>query len=304
MARWHSNAKLGRKQRKVLTHMDRLYWAALLFAVLAVTVVFGVVIENHGKRVRPSATANIENSHYVLPKQIGNFGLPKRRVFPYSVIPGGVDSTQELQNAVAHDGVVLRHYADFDLSRARIIRLDRDREMYVSYRLGDHVYWTKKKLKLRKGESVVTDGKHEARTRCGNRLSDTPSEPVSPIEPSTEALEAAPDPVLFVETRPPFNFQLPTSVTPTNPPGGDIVPPVYPIIFTPGAPGGTPPSAPVVTPPGAPGGTPPSAPVGTPFSNPPLPDPPPPVATPEPGTLILLATGLGVFAVIRKARKN
>ncbi len=297
MARWHSKSKLGRKQRKVLTHMYRLYWAALLFAVLAVMVVFGVVTENHGKRVRPRPTANTENSRYALPKQIGYLGLPKRRVFPYSVIPGGVESTQELRNAVAHDGVVLRHYADFDLSRARIIRLDRDREMYVSYRLGDHVYWTKKKLKLRKGESVITDGNHEARTRCGNRLSDTPSEPVSPIEPPTEALEAAPDPALFVETRPPFNFQLPPSVTPTNPPGGGIVPPVYPIIFTPGAPGGTPPSAPVGTPPGAPGG-------GTPFRGPLLPDPPPPVATPEPGTLILLATGLGVFAVIRKARKD
>ena len=76
---------------------------------------------------------------------------PRRRarvVYPYSVIPGGVRSTEELQNAIANDPVVSVHYAAFHLSSARIIQLDRDRFMHVSYRLGNKVYWTKRELRL------------------------------------------------------------------------------------------------------------------------------------------------------------
>ena len=82
----------------------------------------------------------------------------KRVVYPYSVIPGGIHSIQELKNAIAKDSVVSAHYATFRLAHARIIRLDRERSMHVSYRLGDQVYWTKRELKLAKGETLVTDG--------------------------------------------------------------------------------------------------------------------------------------------------
>jgi hypothetical protein len=114
---------------------------------------------------------------------------PVRVVYPYSVISGGVRSMDELKNAIASDPVVSREYASFDLSSARIIRLDRDRSMHVSYRLGSQVYWTKKKLKLEKGETLITDGVNTARTRCGNLISETVSEPVVPNEPTAQEMD-------------------------------------------------------------------------------------------------------------------
>src|SRR5580704_7067814 len=49
--------------------------------------------------------------------------IPTRPLFPNSVIPGGVENIQELRSAIARDPLVARHYADFDLSKARVIRL-------------------------------------------------------------------------------------------------------------------------------------------------------------------------------------
>jgi PEP-CTERM motif len=105
------------------------------------------------------------------------FGHP---YFPYSVIPGGAYTREELAKALAGDPVAARHYAGFDLSKARVVRLDSDRYCYVSYRVGDKIYWTNHTLPLPKGEKVLTDGVHYAGTRCGNRLSDRPLVPKTP----------------------------------------------------------------------------------------------------------------------------
>jgi hypothetical protein len=44
-------------------------------------------------------------------------------------------------------------------------------------------------MTLPAGERILTDGAHMARTRCGNRLSEVPVEPVLQAEPSPEAME-------------------------------------------------------------------------------------------------------------------
>jgi hypothetical protein len=41
---------------------------------------------------------------------------------------------------------------------------------------------------LHQGEAVLSDGKHLARTRCGNRISDVAMAPVSPQEPPQKLL--------------------------------------------------------------------------------------------------------------------
>jgi hypothetical protein len=110
----------------------------------------------------------------------------RRAFYPYSVIPGGVESAVELQNAVAHDPVVAAHYKGFDLVRARVIRLNHARAAYVSYRKGNDVFWTSERMRLAKGETVITDDKHMLRTRCGNQISEVPLAPVALAEPRSK----------------------------------------------------------------------------------------------------------------------
>jgi len=227
--------------------------------------------------------------------------LPARPLFSYSVIPGGAYSAQELKNAIEHDPVVAHHYADFDVSKARVIRLDRDQMEYVSYRLGDRIFWTNRELMLRKGETLITDGTHEARTRCGNRLSDHAAGPTSPAQPSPEALESpaagqapgypAPTPELFAGNYLPNEIpETGAPLIPTGGPVGTIIPPVY-FPFVGG--GGSPPGSPV----GPPGGG------GPPGSGSP-PGGGPPVSTPEPSSLPLAGIGLGSLWVFARRKKR
>lgn len=212
--------------------------------------------------------------------------LQGRPLYLYSVIPGGAANPQELKTAVLHDPVVAAHYADFNLENAHVVRQNADRPMYVSYRLGERVFWTTKALMIHKGEKLISDGAHEARTRCGNRLSATPVAPVSPEQPPADVLAAPEAPILFAGNYPPspgFPLIPPLGGAPVtpgssgSPPGGGIIPPpVYPIV------GGAPTSHPST----------------------------PPVTVPEPGSGMLLATGLlflvAVLAVasVRRMRKD
>jgi len=52
----------------------------------------------------------------------------------------------------------------------------------------DQVYWTKKKLRIPKGELLWSDGTSYARARCGNRLSDQPHDPPAAAEPEEAVL--------------------------------------------------------------------------------------------------------------------
>lgn len=93
--------------------------------------------------------------------------------YPYSVIPGGAYNRDELRKSIERDKVVRAHYADFDLYSTSTVTLAEDRFQYVSYRINNRVFWTRKKIRIPKGEVLLTDGKHFARTRCGNRLCGT-----------------------------------------------------------------------------------------------------------------------------------
>jgi hypothetical protein len=213
-----------------------------------------------------------------------------RVFYPYSVISGGVRNSAELRNAVAHDDTVAQHYADFNLSNARVMQLREARAVFVSYRVGNRIFWTRNRLNLPAGETVVTDGEHMARTRCGNRLSDVPIGPVLASEPLPEAMEIPADGGLLAA--PESLSELPLAAPPTTaivvpPPAPGsiyipIVPPLFPIGGTPSSPG---------------------IPLGPPLPPPPPPPPPPAISTPEPSGLLLLGAGCAcVWLLRRKAR--
>ena len=113
-----------------------------------------------------------------------------RRIYPYSIIPGGVSDKEELARVLEADAVVAAHYAGFDVANARAVTVTAPRAVYVSYRKGDQVYWTKKKLMLAPGETLLTDGKNEMRARCANRISDVPMFPVEANGPSESELDS------------------------------------------------------------------------------------------------------------------
>jgi len=116
-----------------------------------------------------------------------------RKVYKYSVVPGGVYTPEELAAARRLDPAVEEHFADFGRD-TRITRLKEDMYVYVSYRKGDKIYYTKKKHKVCKGEVVITDGTNYARTRCANRLTKVFKPPAlvyhEPKPPEMDVVEA------------------------------------------------------------------------------------------------------------------
>jgi hypothetical protein len=213
----------------------------------------------------------------------------KRRIYPYSVIPGGAQDALELQRTISADRIVAKHFSDFKIGRARVVELRTEKAVYVSYRMGNRVFWTKSRLRLAKGEKLITDGKNYVRTRCGNRISETPKAKTSPLEPPAQVLNPPEDPSsvpIRGELTPPNWGTRPDLVVPdpgvkTKPPA-PFVPPGDGVFFP------IPPVIPLS------GGTPPTV-------LPPNPPPIPLTPVPEPASLWLMGTGLaGYFAYRRR----
>lgn len=112
-----------------------------------------------------------------------------RRVYAYAVIRGGAYSAGELAAALESDPVALIHYADFRRSQAKAVESPREQQVYVSYRKNDAVYWTSHRVRIPKGEVLLTDGTNYARARCGNRIFLTPRQPTSAQEPAPGSLD-------------------------------------------------------------------------------------------------------------------
>jgi hypothetical protein len=250
--------------------------------------------------------------------------------YPYSVIPGGAYSQGELQFAHGKDLLVRSHYSDFDVKRAKLVNLTEDRFEYVSYRMKDQIYWTKRKLRIPKGELLLTDGVNYARTRCGNRLSDLPHQATSAQEPDPKVLSM---PAVTPDMLPKMAL--------ANPPSLGVIPPLVPLTdshtgaggipLEPGLPGIQPvvPTGPILTgyapatsglpvittggaappplpapsvptPPGTPNSPPGTPPPNTPPPTTPPPNQPPPTETvpvPEPSNLVLFVIGLVVSVI-------
>jgi len=224
----------------------------------------------------------------------------RRVVYPYSVIPGGVRTPDDLRELSEHDPLIREHYAGFDYQHARIIELDQPRLMYVSYRMHGRVFWMRKPISLRKGERLITDGKMMARARCANRVSQSAQKGTSPEEPPAGAFET---PFLGSAGTVPFPNVV-SSLAPHEFPGQGVEGP--PGLLSSNTPlgGGFPPLFP---PPIPSGSCPPLKKTGSktqvieesPFktaskNNPCSPVNPPPV--PEPGTILLVTSGIvGIY---------
>ncbi len=144
-------------------------------------------------------------------------------VYPYSIVPGGVKDLSDLRYATARDYVVRRHYSHFDFSHAKLVRLPETREVFLSYRIRDTVFWTRKRVRLHPGELLLTDGKITARARCGNQISDTAKPEVSDEEPEEDVMD---EPVIAVASAPALPIR-PVLAPPDLPVGQPSPPAVY-----------------------------------------------------------------------------
>jgi len=118
----------------------------------------------------------------------GGLDVAGQPAYPYSIIPGGAASPEALRAAVKADPVVRDHYANFDLAKVRLVRLTEPRVAHVAYRIGDRIFWTRRPLLLQADETLLTDGVHYARTRCGNQLALAPG-PTSDDEPTPRVFD-------------------------------------------------------------------------------------------------------------------
>jgi len=151
---------------------------------------------------------------------------PSHPVYSYSVVPGGVHSVGQLRDVTLRDRTVAEHYAGFRYDRARVVTLARPHLVYLSYRKNGAIYWTGKRHQLPAGETVITDGKIVARTKCANRIEVRKQLGISPEEPSMAELEQVDPPPL----PPPAQLQFPAEyhnallTTPEGPGGGGTGP--------------------------------------------------------------------------------
>lgn len=136
----------------------------------------------------------------------------KRVIYPYSIIAGGVHNKAEFEEAMKTDPVAAAHYANFNAAKFHLVKLQKPMFAYVSFRVGDNVYWTSHKVELRAGDVLISDGEHLGRTRCGNRVCATPKLPTYNHEPSEKELNTPVRPRVETEA---FN-----AVAPTSPGGG------------------------------------------------------------------------------------
>ena len=184
----HSRRAYLRQTMKQARLQKRLAVAATLAAAGCALVLLQQ--EAHPEQRRPAAAVPAARAAPALLRVAAQASpAPARHVYPYSIVPGGVTSRTELARAVLADKTVAAHYAGFDTDKAELRTVPKARAVYVSYRKGDQVYWTARKVMLAEGEAVLSDGRSDIRARCGNRISDTPQLPVEVRGPSEQELD-------------------------------------------------------------------------------------------------------------------
>ena len=290
------DAAIGKGVRRRRSwYRRRLRMQRILVAVVVGTVLAGACWQTaaryfslpslHASQALPASFWMRGNVHNILALMAARSAKAARplapipSVYPYSVVPGGVKDPDDLRYAALRDYVVRRHYAHFDYSHARLVRATEAREVYLSYRIRDTVFWTRRTVRLHLGELLLTDGKITARARCGNQISDTAKPEVSNEEPAEDVTD---QPVAAIESAPSFPTR-PMFGASDLPAGAPLAPKLAAGFFFPYVPVSVPIPSGVCS-------------AGDIYTEARCHKPHKPPRTPEPSTLVLLGSGLALIA--------
>jgi hypothetical protein len=160
-------------------------WRWIIFGSLCLCAVAAIVLRSRNWAAQQSA-GNLPCVAAKIESDVSAFVRSIRPAYPYSVIPRGVYSSRELRDSAVRDPIVASHYAGFDIARAELVRTTMPTFRYVSYRKNNQIIWTRKPLRIPKGELLLSDGVNFARARCGNRFSSTPVGPAPEDGPNVE----------------------------------------------------------------------------------------------------------------------
>lgn len=268
-----------------MTKNTRLRVVAILLTLIVCEIAVVIFHHHFHRKTAPTASARPSTSSwpvgaYVYNNVFSGDKLPPTKVDDcgHAVVCGGIHSLSAYQKILKDNPAVAALYASLGIVHEDTVA--KDTWAYVTYRVGDKFYWTKKKRLIKAGEKIITDGRGAILMRCGNlfaldlgpgspTLSQEPSGVYPPVEPDAESpADVIPAPPTDISS-PPVET---TEEVPPTPPTGAFVP------------------------------SPPDGVVGTccftptPFT-PPL-TTTPPVPTPEPSTGPMLLIGLALVVFL------
>jgi hypothetical protein len=186
------------------THIRPLILMLALVLVLGISMVAEVALGHYGfDAIERPAAPLLERA-----EPAREPGVPARTVFRHSVVPGGVLTPDEVETAMGRDGIVAAHYSGMNSRGLHVETLREDRAVYMSYRIRDEIFWTKHPVRLRQGETILTDGVHQIRTRCGNCIALAPMSPTSDDEPGEMEFDALADEPDVIASHDPLGSEL------------------------------------------------------------------------------------------------
>src|SRR5262245_45968937 len=130
-------------------------WARLCAILVAAFAVLALLFDLQREPSHPAVA--VETAAPVAPARAVELvdASTERPHYRHSVIPGGAYSSEELAAIIRRDTVVAAHYSTVDAFNVRPVVTTAPRMAYVSYRVGDRVFWTRKPVRIPAGETLL-----------------------------------------------------------------------------------------------------------------------------------------------------
>jgi hypothetical protein len=193
-----------RRRSRRRTLVSTLVVLASLMSVAGMSAVSNLVAD-----LRTAAVVELPESPPIeIAERVREPRPPARPIFRHSVVPGGVYTADDVKAAMERDRVVAAHYSGVNARELRVEALSDDRDVYMSYRIGDEIYWMKQKVRLQQGETILTDGVRHIRARCGNCIALAPMEPTADDEPGEMEFDSLADDPDLIPSRMPLGSDV------------------------------------------------------------------------------------------------